>query len=133
MIGSMNCMRLYRQRFNMPRPDPFILEEIGLTPIWMKRGVDASQVESSVVEKTSVPIEQLDWGALAARVAHCTRCRLCEQRTQTVFGVGDSNADWMLVGEAPGANEDRLGEPFVGQAGRLLDNMLRAVGLARGQ
>src|SRR5260364_283475 len=97
----------------MPRPDPFILEEIGLTPIWMKRGVDASQAESSVVEKTSVPIEQLDWGALAARVAHCTRCRLCEQRTQTVFGVGDSNADWMLVGEAPGANEDRLGDPFL--------------------
>jgi DNA polymerase len=57
---------------------------------------------------------------------------LCETRNQTVFGVGDEAADWMLIGEAPGENEDRAGEPFVGQAGKLLDNMLRAVGLARG-
>jgi DNA polymerase len=65
-------------------------------------------------------------------VAGCTDCRLRASCKQTVFGVGDERAAWMLVGEAPGADEDRLGEPFVGQAGRLLDNMLAAIGLARG-
>ncbi|SDB97466.1 uracil-DNA glycosylase [Paraburkholderia lycopersici] len=78
-------------------------------------------------------VATLDWDALAERVASCTRCRLCEKRTNTVFGVGDREADWMLIGEAPGENEDRLGEPFVGQAGKLLDNMLRALSLARGE
>lgn len=78
-------------------------------------------------------VATLDWDALAERVASCTRCRLCEKRTNTVFGVGDREADWMLIGEAPGENEDRQGEPFVGQAGKLLDNMLRALTLARGQ
>jgi uracil-DNA glycosylase family 4 len=79
------------------------------------------------------PVEQLDWPALAERVSHCTLCKLCEKRTQTVFGVGDPNADWMLIGEAPGETEDKQGEPFVGQAGKLLDNMLRSLGLQRGQ
>jgi DNA polymerase len=74
-----------------------------------------------------------DWDALAASVATCQRCHLCETRTQAVFGVGDRQADWLLVGEAPGENEDRQGEPFVGQAGKLLDNILRARALARGQ
>jgi len=77
------------------------------------------------------PVTLLDWDALAARVAGCERCRLCEKRTNTVFGVGDREADWMLIGEAPGENEDRQGEPFVGQAGKLLDNMLRSLSLAR--
>jgi uracil-DNA glycosylase len=76
-------------------------------------------------------IQTLDWDGLSAQVAACERCRLCEKRTNTVFGVGDRNADWMLIGEAPGENEDRLGEPFVGQAGKLLDNMLRSLTLAR--
>jgi DNA polymerase len=76
-------------------------------------------------------IHTLDWDALSERVAACRLCRLCEKRTNTVFGVGDRGADWMLIGEAPGENEDRLGEPFVGQAGKLLDNMLRSVTLAR--
>ncbi len=64
-------------------------------------------------------------------MADCQRCRLCEKRTQTVFGVGDREADWMLVGEAPGENEDKQGEPFVGQAGKLLDSMLHALSLER--
>ncbi|MFM0593216.1 uracil-DNA glycosylase [Paraburkholderia dilworthii] len=76
-------------------------------------------------------IHTLDWDALSERVAGCESCRLCEKRTNTVFGVGDRNADWMLIGEAPGENEDRQGEPFVGQAGKLLDNMLRSLTLAR--
>jgi len=78
-------------------------------------------------------VAMLDWDALAERVASCTACRLCERRTNTVFGVGDRAAEWMLIGEAPGENEDRQGEPFVGQAGKLLDNMLRALSLARGE
>ena len=76
-------------------------------------------------------IHTLDWDALSERVSTCRLCRLCEKRTNTVFGVGDRSADWMLIGEAPGENEDRLGEPFVGQAGKLLDNMLRSLTLAR--
>jgi uracil-DNA glycosylase family 4 len=83
------------------------------------------------VERAESSLQTLDWDALAERVAACERCRLCEKRTNTVFGVGDRNADWMLIGEAPGENEDRQGEPFVGQAGKLLDNMLRSVTLAR--
>jgi uracil-DNA glycosylase family 4 len=82
-------------------------------------------------ERAEPSLQTLDWDALAERVAACERCRLCEKRTNTVFGVGDRNADWMLIGEAPGENEDRQGEPFVGQAGKLLDNMLRSLTLAR--
>jgi uracil-DNA glycosylase len=78
-------------------------------------------------------VAALDWEALEARVSTCERCRLCEKRTKTVFGVGDRQADWMLIGEAPGENEDKQGEPFVGQAGKLLDSMLRALDLARGR
>jgi uracil-DNA glycosylase len=75
----------------------------------------------------------LDWQALRAKVAACTRCTLSATRTQTVFGVGSMSAQWLIVGEAPGAEEDRQGEPFVGRAGQLLNSMLRAIGLAREQ
>ena len=77
-------------------------------------------------------IAALDWPELKSLVAGCTACQLCKTRTNTVFGVGDERAEWMIVGEAPGAEEDARGEPFVGQAGRLLDSMLVAVGLKRG-
>lgn len=77
-------------------------------------------------------IAALGWEALRDAVAGCTACPLHRSRTQTVFGVGHAQAHWMIVGEAPGAEEDARGEPFVGQAGRLLDNMLAAVGLSRG-
>jgi DNA polymerase len=73
------------------------------------------------------------WDAVAAEVAACTRCGLCSTRTNTVFGVGDREAQWLVVGEAPGADEDRQGEPFVGRAGGLLNSMLRGIGLAREQ
>ena len=76
-------------------------------------------------------VEAMDWPALEAAVAGCRACALCSGRTQTVFGVGSRHADWMVVGEAPGENEDRQGQPFVGQAGKLLDNMLAAIGLSR--
>ena len=77
--------------------------------------------------------DDADWDQLRARVAACTRCSLSATRTQTVFGVGNLQADWLIVGEAPGADEDRKGEPFVGRAGQLLNSMLHAIGLAREQ
>jgi DNA polymerase len=76
-------------------------------------------------------IALLDWEELREEVAGCRACTLCETRKQTVFGVGNDNAEWMLIGEAPGAEEDARGEPFVGQAGRLLDNMLASIGMSR--
>jgi uracil-DNA glycosylase len=79
----------------------------------------------------SPEIATLDWVALRERVASCRACRLCESRTQTVFGVGHTQAHCMIVGEAPGENEDLQGEPFVGAAGQLLDRMLPAIGLTR--
>ncbi len=80
-----------------------------------------------------LPEAGLDWEPLRERVAACTRCALCQTRTQTVFGVGSRSAEWLIVGEAPGAEEDARGEPFVGRAGQLLNSMLRAIGLEREQ
>jgi uracil-DNA glycosylase len=76
-------------------------------------------------------VAQMGWSALQAAVQNCQACGLCAGRTNTVFGVGHVQAHWMIVGEAPGEQEDRQGEPFVGKSGQLLDNMLRAVGLTR--
>lgn len=78
-------------------------------------------------------VAHLDWNDLQARVAECQQCELHRTRTQTVFGVGNTDADLMVVGEAPGAEEDRRGEPFVGKAGMLLNEMLFAIGLPREQ
>lgn len=74
-----------------------------------------------------------NWETVAQEVAVCTRCELHQCRTRTVFGVGDRNAGWLVVGEAPGAEEDKQGEPFVGRAGQLLNNMLLGIGLRREQ
>jgi uracil-DNA glycosylase len=76
---------------------------------------------------------EMDWGALELAVAECRACALCETRTQTVFGVGSRTADLLIIGEAPGADEDRAGEPFVGRAGQLLNRMLAAIDLRREQ
>ena len=78
-------------------------------------------------------VATMDWSQLKDSVAACTACPLHTARDKTVFGAGDENADWLFVGDAPGADEDLNGEPFVGQAGRLLDNMLAAMKLRRGQ
>jgi uracil-DNA glycosylase family 4 len=94
-----------------------VLAEMGLSPIWKLR---------TETEKPAT-----GWIELKQAVPACTACGLHKGRTQTVFGVGDEQAVWLLVGEAPGAEEDRLGDPFVGQAGKLLDNMLAAIDLAR--
>ena len=102
-----------------------LLAEMGIAPIWKLR---TKRTESAVPAPEPSPI---GWIPLKAAVSGCTKCALHKTRAQTVFGVGDENADWMLIGEAPGAEEDRLGDPFVGQAGKLLDNMLAAIGLTR--
>mgnify|MGYP006153345457 CR=1 FL=1 len=76
-------------------------------------------------------VDRMDWATLQDTAASCQACDLCSQRKKSVFGVGDVQADWMVIGEAPGEDEDAQGEPFVGPAGQLLDNMLKAVGLNR--
>ncbi len=91
----------------------------------------AKPVEARRVSAAAGDEATLDWDALRARVVACQRCELHATRTQTVFGVGATTARWMFIGEAPGADEDRQGEPFVGRAGQLLTSMIRALGLQR--
>ena len=113
-----------------------ILAEMGLAPVWRLKGQTRPPVSATTAETGGSREEQIarmEWPALKAAVKSCTACGLRAGCTQTVFGVGDESAQWLLVGEAPGAEEDRLGEPFVGQAGRLLDSMLAAIGLERGR
>jgi len=107
---------------------------------WVPRAVPESPVVSAAptpatdVQIPAVDVSRQDWEALAAGVAACSQCEeLVATRTQTVFGVGDRQAQWLFIGEAPGAEEDRRGEPFVGRAGQLLDSMLFALGLNRGE
>jgi DNA polymerase len=108
------------------------LQALDLQP-WVLRGTPcvAPAAAPFAAEPAALPDSDLAWPELRARVAVCTRCGLSATRTQTVFGVGNPEAQWLIVGEAPGAEEDRQGEPFVGRAGQLLNSMLRAVGLAR--
>jgi uracil-DNA glycosylase family 4 len=127
-----------------------ILREMGLTPIWKSRTIGTagpanpaappvppgrfaqeSEIPSTPSVAREARIAKMEWPELKVVVSSCTACSLHKTRKQTVFGVGDENADWLLVGEAPGAEEDQEGEPFVGQAGRLLEAMLAAIGLAR--
>lgn len=95
--------------------------------------IDGEPPAASPAEDRVARIARMDWGELEQAVRPCTACALCASRTQTVFGVGDRQADWLVVGEAPGADEDRVGEPFVGRAGKLLNPMLQAIGLKREQ
>ena len=108
-----------------------VLHEMGI-PVWVPRGGAGAATALPDTSVPAAPVAELDWEALRARVVACTACaELAPSRTQTVFGVGDPDADWLFIGEAPGAEEDRRGDPFVGRAGQLLDNMLAALGLRR--
>ena len=136
-----------------------ILEEMGLTPVWRLREHVLATEEAPAAAATAVPespvtlhqsrhishapsvtdagdrraaIMSMEWPGLKEAVASCVACPLHAKRNMAVFGVGDENADWLFVGEGPGAEEDAQGEPFVGQAGRLLDSMLTAIKLKRG-
>jgi uracil-DNA glycosylase family 4 len=101
---------------------------MGLSPVWRLRSGKSPESNSEPPKADAAP----GWIELKQAVPACTACGLHKSRKQTVFGVGDEDADWMLIGEAPGADEDRLGDPFVGQAGKLLDSMLAAIDLSRG-
>ena len=130
-----------------------ILAEIGVRPRWRLRdrevpgrrrvvdpapaspppAVHVADVAELELDDRAARVGRMDWPELKTAVAACEACGLCKTRTNTVFGVGDERAEWMIIGEAPGAEEDARGEPFVGQAGRLLDSMLAAVALRRGE
>jgi len=140
-----------------------ILVELGLTPTWRRResvteaaaaetpGMHGPAPPDSLAQREPRPraapalvtvedamaratrIAALSWDDFASDVDACAACGLCKTRNRSVPGVGDVAAEWLFVGEAPGAEEDARGEPFVGQAGRLLDNMLAALGMARGR
>ncbi len=127
----------------IPFPSEY-LQAMGIQQ-WVPRdGMAAVSAPAQAVEITTSPeiyvpqagedaIALLDWPALEARVSTCERCALHATRNRTVFGSGDRSADWLIIGEAPGADEDRQGEPFVGRAGKLLTAMLQAVGYRRDQ
>ncbi len=131
-----------------------VLRELNLHPLWRRR--DRAAVPEQAVAPQAAPqelpqasaasggnppaetgreeaISKLAWPELKAMVRDCTACRLRAGCTQTVFGVGDEQAEWLFVGEGPGADEDIQGEPFVGQAGKLLDSMLMSIKLKRGR
>lgn len=104
------------------------LEAMGID-VWVSR---APLAEHQLVPD-ALPEPIISWETLQSQVAQCTQCGLCKTRTQTVFGSGNKNAGWMFIGEAPGQSEDQQGLPFVGKAGQLLTEMIRAIGLDREQ
>ncbi len=111
----------------MSLPRELVLQELGIAPVWRLKTAPVNTVDPD----TDDPVMQMDWDALKHAIRTCTACDLHKTRTQGVVGVGDENADWLIIGEAPGADEDEQGEPFVGQAGKLLDAMLAAIDLKR--
>lgn len=127
-----------------PTPEPAVVAPVS-APAPASRPVPLARFAPPVALPADAPAEAparrpapagdiagLGWDDLEARIRECDACALCKRRKQAVPGVGDRQADWLFVGEGPGAEEDERGEPFVGQAGRLLDNMLASIGLARG-
>lgn len=121
-----------REPVEAPAPSPELVSVVpaaALTPV-----SPAGEPVTTPPQATHPPhpdVSQLDWQGLTQAVAQCRACGLCEGRANTVFGTGDPNASWMFIGEGPGRQEDSQGDPFVGPAGKLLDSMLRALGLAR--
>lgn len=125
-----------------------VLREMGLAPLWKLRHSTPADVLVPPIPRETGPdsrimpepadgrpgaIAIMDWDELRISVADCDACELCKTRKQAVLGVGDLSPDWLFVGEGPGAEEDQRGEPFVGQAGKLLDSMLSAIDLQRGR
>ena len=110
-----------------------VLREMGLAPLWKLRKSAVPSVAAPAAEDRNAVIHAMDWDQLRQSVSACRACDLCQARKQAVFGVGDREPDWLFVGEGPGAEEDERGEPFIGQAGRLLDAMLAAIDLQRGE
>lgn len=132
----------------MPLSREQMLVEMGISPLWTLREPLSAATEPLAIEtpasaagpssenpaqtEPASGVAEFDWPALLAGIRDCRACELCKQRRQVVPGIGDHNPDWLFIGEGPGAEEDARGEPFVGQAGRLLDAMLDALGMTRG-
>jgi len=123
-------VRVFEPLAGAPSAAPVVAPRIS-KPVPVEQDIPRRPVPEPVMQPGRGGIELMEWGALEQAVAACRACQLCAGRRNTVFGVGDRQADWLIVGEAPGENEDLQGEPFVGQAGKLLDNMLKALGLDR--
>ena len=115
------------------QPDLLASTEALAPPAAAEQTSSAIHLEAPPAAPPAGEVARMDWEALQQAVAGCVKCRLCETRTKTVFGVGDQKAKWMFIGEGPGRNEDLQGIPFVGPAGKLLDNMLLAMGLSRSE
>ena len=132
----------------MKRTQGQVLAEMGISPLWRLRAKnEAGDVKTETVPQSppvclnhsvesasvSPDVEMDDWERLEKGIASCRACPLFEHRRQTVPGMGDRQAEWLFIGEGPGAEEDASGLPFVGQAGKLLDSMLAAIRLKRGE
>lgn len=142
LLKELELLPVWRPRATMTEATPVIealaevekTAEVSIAPSPASQTPAPAPVEiitQSAIAKAD--IAEMDWDALDTAIKACEACSLAKTRTQTVTGVGDRNAEWLFVGEAPGAEEDRRGEPFVGQAGKLLDNMLAAIELKRGE
>lgn len=122
----------------MRLPRETILKELGISPVWQFKSSETA-ADRLAMERSQPPsgrreqILRMNWEELKQTIRTCTACSLHKTRTQGVVGVGDEKAEWLIIGEAPGADEDVQGEPFVGQAGKLLDAMLAAIDLKRGE
>lgn len=123
-LDAMGIQLWHRRGLETAVPEPVPAS----APVSENKSPDIPQSDSPAIP---LDITGADWDRLEQTVTACVACGLQQTRTQTVFGVGNSSARWVFVGEAPGAEEDRLGEPFVGRAGQLLDAMLAALGLKR--
>ena len=119
---------------NLNSTQQYYLQTMGLDIYRLRTNdvvtVDVDRSSATHDDKHAATEMPVHWQKLRSEVAVCTRCELHKNRTQTVFGVGNINADWLIIGEAPGAEEDRQGEPFVGLAGKLLNSMLSVYFLA---
>lgn len=134
LTGSFDPVRLVEPSLGSPQnTDPATPQKTNEASMGRAAAIMQPTSQHVIKDDRLERIESDNWESLRQRVAACTQCSLHESRTQTVFGVGDQQADWMIIGEAPGAEEDKQGEPFVGRAGMLLNGMLRAVGLKRNQ
>ena len=134
MIAEMGLGPVWTRRAGAPDSPP---EQAGLPGLQesadpgIRPPAHAVRLEAPPAAPPASEVAQMGWDALQTAVAGCVKCRLCESRTKTVFGVGDQKAKWLFIGEGPGRNEDLQGLPFVGPAGKLLDNMLLSMGLTR--
>jgi len=141
ILAEMGIKPVWRLRTNEPVPEAAPAVLVQPPPVQTKAPRAAPRMHAAEAPVTAVPatpartspsaLDELGWDALNEAVSACTACGLCKARKQTVFGVGDQQADWLFVGEGPGAEEDERGEPFVGQAGKLLDAMLASIDLQR--